>query len=258
MLREKINESSNISLNFDSIRNEIKMNLTNSYSPKNNRFVTFLSLLCIIIVPLIILLLIIHLVIVVGNMNVRYSEGNKNKQEEYIASFTQNDLLELDNLYGDICWYMDEKRQYAEFKIFNSDFGAYYNLEYLKGELKEFPSNIELEHNYKDCEDFYRNVFEIKVDVAEYDMDIEYKNKLTEKQEIILVTCKLKGESQLLLNFKYRNEKIIINDVIIRYNYYLDKDSYKYKFNDTLHLEISFVYNDNEYKLYGNKEILDK
>ena len=259
MIKKKINDYSKLSLNFDSIRNEVNLNLSNYVSPKKNKLIAFFSLLCIIIAPVIAVLLTINLVIIIVNIVDRYSEGNKNTQTEYLASFAPNGLLELDRVSGDICWYMDEERQYAEFILFDSDFGSYYNLEYLKGKIREHPNNeyVEIEHGYNDCVDFYRDIFEIKLDVSEYEMDIKYQNKLTEKQKVILVTCKLEGDSQLLLNFKYRDEKIFINDVTIRYNYYLDEDSFQYDSNDIINIEISFIYNENEYILYGSKRKID-
>lgn len=215
-----------------------------------------LSILCIILIPLLAFFVTINLIVFTENMIDRYSEGNKKRQEEYLSSFAKDDVIELDALYGDkIFWYNDAKQQYSEFKIFDSEFGEYYSLEYNDGNLREYPSNeyAEVKHNYKTSYDFHRDMFAIELNISDYEMNIRYSDKLTEKQNSMIVTCVLKGENQLYLNFKYRKEEIVINDVIIEYCYYLNEDSYMYKRNDTLEVAIKFTYNGVDYTLYGIK-----
>lgn len=256
MINKKISESSKISLNYDLIRSQVERNISMSSSPKNKKITTLFSLLCILLIPLIAIFLIIFVVNIICNLIDRYSEGNKKFQEEYISSFVENDILLLDALYGNnIYWYNDDTKQFAEFQYRDSVFGEYYSIEYSDGKIREYPNNeyVEVEHDYSNSAEFYRDIFEIELNVSEYDMHIEYLNDLTKEQNTIKVTCILNGDNQLVLNYKYKNEKIIINDVVIGYNYCLNEDSYNYPYNSTLHLEIMFTYDGKEYILYGRK-----
>ena len=251
MIDKMINNSSKISLNYDLIKNGVKKNIYRSPSPKKEKVKVLFALICFILIPVFVIFLIIHLVNIGGNLVDRCSYGREKIQREFLSGFAENDIIELDYAIGqDLYWYHEEVHQYARFKTFDTEFSDYYYIEYENGKIKEYPNDqfIDVEHKYKNSEDFFRDVFAININIRDYDMDIEYKNKLTNPQKSIRVICELKGENQLTLNFKYKNEIVIINDVVIEYVYNLNDDDKK-----TLHIEIKFNYNGEDYIIYGRK-----
>ena len=221
---------------------------------KKLKTVLFISLL--FIVPMALLALIFYGRIMIINAIDRYDEGNEDYQRNYIMSFAEDDVFTFDYIFGDdIYCYNYSDSQNAKFKIEDSVFGEYYFVEYYKGQINEVPNiNFAENHDFTDSTDFINSVFGMELHISEFDMKLRYNDNLLEEQNSMRVVCDLKGESKLVLNFKYRNEIITINDLTVEYIYYLNKDSNEYDSNNVLHILIKFTYNDTDCYLYCSKK----
>lgn len=184
-----------------------------------------------------------HVVNIVGNYRDRCAVANEEFQREFLSKYMEDDVIKLEQFLSFDIYYITYKRSnYCRLRMENETIGEKYLVEYDDGKIKETPNigYASLFSNINDYEEFADEIFTAELDFTDCEMEFIFENDLSEEQEEMLVRCKLKGEKQLTLNFKYCDKVIIINDVIVEYGYIFNE------VHQQLYMRLKMVYNGQE------------
>ena len=208
-------------------------------------------LLCIVLVPLFLFITTVLVVDVVQHMKERYPEGKKTFQVEYLSGYMQDDKIRMSYVVGyDMMSGYTPDHQIYYFKMFNDEIGSDYYVDYVDGKVrgsdKEYINSLP---EINDAKEFSEKFFIAEIDFSDYEMDIDFSNKLLEeRQEYVIVSCTLKGEQQFVLKLVYCDKTIVFENVVVKYYYPLGS---KNAFSEVL-VHITAEHNGKVFYFYGN------
>ena len=260
MIDKKINEKSTIKLNFDLIKQEVKANLSNSFTPKKNKAVALVSLLSLLL-SIVVILLIVNAgtqLFKVANLKRNVAEQlDKSFQEEYISNIFNDGKVGVYSVYfPDFHLFVDVVNEnYCMVRVYtDKKSGFTHEFLYKNGEVT-YTNGITSEKcfcaNYNDPKSFLLNLITIEMDLSNSNIKTslaDYEHKYPD----IIVKGKTDKNNKIIIRINYIDEIIEITDFEFEYTYKVKNPDYPdlYEENPKFEFYNFIVYG----KVNGNEE----
>lgn len=247
MIDKKINEKSTIKLNFDLIKQEVKANLSNSFTPKKNKVVALVSLLSLLLINVLIIASVFILMKVnkINKIKDNVSPYNNVEfQKEYLEKIFSGDYVGaykviFPNFEIKVSIYEDDNYSlsYREKNKDGERVGYIHAFEYVRPilsykKIEDLLNSVETRErmHFVNGERFVESLVSIKADFSKSDISTEISNYNVEYPDIN-VNGKFNEGNNIKIDIKFLYKTFEITDV---------EFSYVYNIEDPTNFHISF------------------